>query len=71
MLVVTGMFGMFFFVTQFLQGVLHFSPLQAGFAFLPTTALIFATRPDRPPRIGNRISEFRLLASGGRSRLPG
>ena len=37
-LVVTGMFGMFFFVTQFLQGVLHFSPLQAGIAFLPTTA---------------------------------
>ena len=33
---------MFFFVTQFLQGDLHFGPLEAGVAFLPTTAVIFA-----------------------------
>jgi EmrB/QacA subfamily drug resistance transporter len=30
--------GMFFLLTLFLQGVLRFSPLQAGFAFLPTAA---------------------------------
>jgi EmrB/QacA subfamily drug resistance transporter len=69
-LVVTGMFGMFFFVTQFLQGVLHFSPLQAGFAFLPTTALIFAT-VQIVPRIASRVGEFRLLASGVATALAG
>ena len=30
--------GMLFLLTLFLQNVLHFSPLQAGFAFLPTAA---------------------------------
>ena len=63
MLVVTGMFGMFFFITQFLQGVLGFSPLQAGIAFLPTTVLIFAT-VQIVPRIVPRIGEVRLLAAG-------
>ena len=62
-LVVTGMFGMFFFVTQFLQGDLHFSPLEAGVAFLPTTAVIFATA-QIVPRLAGRISDFGLLASG-------
>jgi len=62
-LVVTAMFGMFFFVTQFLQGVLHFSPLQAGIAFFPTTAVMFAT-VQVVPRIASRIGEFRLLSAG-------
>jgi EmrB/QacA subfamily drug resistance transporter len=69
-LVVTGMFGMFFFVTQFLQGVLHFSPLQAGIAFLPTTAVMFAT-VQIVPRIASKIGEFRLLASGVATALVG
>ena len=69
-LVVTGMFGMFFFVTQFLQGVLHFSPLQAGIAFLPTTAVMFAT-VQVVPRIASRVGEFRLLASGVATALAG
>jgi EmrB/QacA subfamily drug resistance transporter len=30
-----AMFGMFLFLTYFLQGVQHFSPLKTGFAFLP------------------------------------
>ncbi|MEV4334717.1 MFS transporter [Streptomyces sp. NPDC049597] len=37
-----AMFGMFFFLTLFVQGVLDFSPLQAGLAFLPVSALIAA-----------------------------
>ena len=41
MLVVGGMFSMFFFVTQYLQGVLGYSPLQAGIAFLPMTLVLF------------------------------
>ncbi len=35
MLVASGLFGMFFFVSLYVQDVLHYSPLQAGFAFLP------------------------------------
>jgi EmrB/QacA subfamily drug resistance transporter len=41
LLLVGGMFGMFFFTTQFLQVVLGFSPVRAGLAFLPMTILIF------------------------------
>ncbi|HEX4719741.1 MAG TPA: MFS transporter [Thermoleophilaceae bacterium] len=39
-LVAAGMFSMFFFVTLYVQNVLHFSPLKAGLSFLPVTALI-------------------------------
>ncbi len=35
-----AMFGMFFFLTLFVQNVLGFSPLQAGVAFLPVSAVI-------------------------------
>ncbi|MFJ9668078.1 MFS transporter [Streptomyces sp. NPDC101219] len=35
-----AMFGMFFFLTLFVQNVLDFSPLQAGVAFLPVSAVI-------------------------------
>ena len=31
----TGLFGVFLFLTYFLQGTLRFSPIQAGLAFLP------------------------------------
>ncbi|MFF3322720.1 MFS transporter [Streptomyces sp. NPDC002889] len=35
-----AIFGMFFFLTLFVQNVLGFSPLRAGLAFLPVSALI-------------------------------
>jgi EmrB/QacA subfamily drug resistance transporter len=35
-----AIFGMFFFLTLFVQNVLNFSPLAAGFAFLPVSAVI-------------------------------
>ncbi len=35
-----AIFGMFFFLTLFVQNVLGFSPLQAGLAFLPVSAII-------------------------------
>ncbi|MFD7715144.1 MFS transporter [Streptomyces sp. NPDC059814] len=35
-----AMFGMFFFLTLFVQDVLSFSPLRAGLAFLPVSAII-------------------------------
>jgi EmrB/QacA subfamily drug resistance transporter len=57
LLLVAGMFGMFFFLTQFVQEVLGFSALQAGFAFLPTTVAIFASAQVATrllPRFGPR-----------------
>ena len=35
-----AMFGMFFYLTQFVQDVLGYSPLKAGFAFLPMSIFI-------------------------------
>ncbi|GGQ18308.1 MFS transporter [Streptomyces virginiae] len=35
-----AIFGMFFFLTLFVQNVLGFSPIQAGLAFLPVSAVI-------------------------------
>lgn len=37
-----AMFGMFFFLTLFVQNVLGFSPLRAGLAFLPISVVIAA-----------------------------
>ncbi|MFP5361365.1 MAG: MFS transporter [Thermoleophilia bacterium] len=42
LLVVAGLFAMFFFATIHLQRVLGYSPLDAGLAFLPVSALILA-----------------------------
>src|SRR5712692_2718189 len=38
-----SVFGVFFFLTQFVQNILGFSPLVAGIAFLPMTAGIIVT----------------------------
>ncbi|HSC21411.1 MAG TPA: MFS transporter, partial [Solirubrobacterales bacterium] len=39
-LLVAGMFGMFFLGALYLQRVLDYSPLEVGFAFLPTTLVM-------------------------------
>jgi EmrB/QacA subfamily drug resistance transporter len=57
LLLVAGMFGMFFFLTQFVQEVLGFSPLRAGIAFVPMTGALFAVSRLAPaliPRFGAR-----------------
>jgi EmrB/QacA subfamily drug resistance transporter len=38
LLVASGMFGMFFFASLYVQDILGYSPLKAGLAFLPITA---------------------------------
>jgi EmrB/QacA subfamily drug resistance transporter len=55
LLLIAGMFGVFYFLTQFLQQVMGFSPLRAGVAFLPLTAALFGmsrTAPRLMPRLG-------------------
>jgi EmrB/QacA subfamily drug resistance transporter len=63
LLLVAGMFGMFFFVTQFLQDVRGFSPLRAGFAFLPMTIALF-TVSRAAPRLVARFSPKWLIVCG-------
>jgi EmrB/QacA subfamily drug resistance transporter len=55
LLLVGGMFGSFFFLTQFVQDVLSFTPLRAGLAFVPMTGALLAmsrTAPRLVPRLG-------------------
>ena len=39
-----AMFGTFFYVSLYMQNVLHYSPVEAGASFLPMTM------PDHPDR---------------------
>jgi EmrB/QacA subfamily drug resistance transporter len=45
LLVALAMFGVFFFVSLYMQGVLGYSAVQTGAAFLPMTILIMLTAP--------------------------
>jgi EmrB/QacA subfamily drug resistance transporter len=63
LLLVGGMFGMFFFLTQFLQGVRDYSPLKAGLAFLPMTVALFAM-VRIVPRVTARFGDRRLMIAG-------
>ena len=63
MLLVGGMFSMFFFLSQYLQGVRGFSPLQTGIAFLPMTAVMFSM-VRVVPRLSARWGDTRLLLTG-------
>ena len=57
MLVSLGMFGVFFFVSLYIQNILGFSPTKAGAAFLPMTILIILVAPiagKASDRIGSR-----------------
>ncbi|HET6174080.1 MAG TPA: MFS transporter [Gaiellales bacterium] len=62
-LVTGGMFSTFFFLTQFLQGVAGYSALEAGLAFLPMTAVMFAMG-RLVPLLMPRIGSTRLLNGG-------
>jgi len=58
-----AMMGFWFFTTQFLQGVLGFSPFRAGLAFLPMTLSNFATALV-VPRLTRYLGNGPLLATG-------
>jgi predicted MFS family arabinose efflux permease len=63
LLLVAGMFGMFFFLTQFVQEILGFSPLAAGVAFLPMTLTVFGVSRSAP-RLIPRFGGTRLMLAG-------
>jgi EmrB/QacA subfamily drug resistance transporter len=56
-LVALAMFGVFFFVSLYMQNILGYSPVQAGAAFLPMTLLIILVAPlagKTADRLGSR-----------------
>lgn len=59
----SALFGMFFFVTLFVQNVLGFSALKSGFAFLPVAIAIGITAQIASVLI-NRVGARPLLLSG-------
>src|SRR5215469_506120 len=63
LLLVAGMFGSFFFLTQFVQEVLGFSPIKAGLAFVPMTGALFATS-RLAPRLAARFGPKPLMIVG-------
>jgi EmrB/QacA subfamily drug resistance transporter len=63
LIVPAAMYGMFFFLTQFVQDVLDFSPVKAGFAFLPLSFTIFAVSRV-VPRLLPRFGPKPLLVTG-------
>jgi EmrB/QacA subfamily drug resistance transporter len=58
-----AMIGFFFFTTQYMQGVLGFTTLQAGLAFFPMTVVNFAVAMA-VPRLATRIGSTSLLVAG-------
>ena len=74
-LTIAGMFGAFLFLTYYLQVVLHYTPLQAGLAFLPMTVAsqagswLIASRlmPHVPPRV--LMAPGALVAAAGMALL--
>jgi EmrB/QacA subfamily drug resistance transporter len=63
LLLVAGMFGMFFFLTQFLQDVLGYSPLDTGLGFLPLTAALFLSS-QASARLASRVPRRTLMVAG-------
>ncbi len=63
MLVSLGMFGVFFFVSLYVQNILGYSPTKAGAIFLPMTVLIIVVAPIAG-RMSDRIGSRWLMAVG-------
>ena len=63
LLVALAMFGVFFFVSLYMQNVLGYSPTQAGAAFLPMTVLIVLIAPIAG-KLSDRIGSRWLMGTG-------
>lgn len=62
-LVTLAMFGVFFFMSLFVQRILGYSPVEAGAIFLPMTLLIIVVAPIAG-RLSDRIGSRWLMAGG-------
>ncbi|MEU2550668.1 DHA2 family efflux MFS transporter permease subunit [Streptomyces sp. NPDC013313] len=64
MLAVIGMFGLFLFMTYYLQVILGYSPVRAGLAFLPLTAAIIVGSTQISARLLQRAAPRMLMVPG-------
>ena len=67
-LLYAGMFGMFFFLAQFLQDVQGYTPLRAGVAFLPMPASVFLASQLTSRVLIRRLPQRAAHAGGRRHR---
>ena len=63
-LLYAGMYGMFFFLAQFLQDVQGYSPLRAGVGFLPVPASVFLSSQLASKVLMHRVRPKTLMMSG-------
>ncbi len=63
MMVSLAMFGVFFFVSLYVQNILGYSPTQAGLIFLPMTVLIILIAPIAG-RFSDRVGSRWLMGGG-------
>jgi EmrB/QacA subfamily drug resistance transporter len=59
-----GVFGVFLFLTFYMQQNLGYSPLKTGLAFLPMTGTIIVTATTVQTRLLDRIGAKRLISTG-------
>jgi EmrB/QacA subfamily drug resistance transporter len=62
-LVTFAMFAQFFFITIYMQNILHYSPLQTGVRFLPATLVIIVMGP-LAGRLTDRVGPRPLMTLG-------
>jgi EmrB/QacA subfamily drug resistance transporter len=70
-LVYAGMYGMFFFLGQFLQDVQGYSPLRAGLAFLPMPASVFLSSQLTSRVLVRRFPQKAVMLLGISSSMAG
>jgi EmrB/QacA subfamily drug resistance transporter len=58
-----AMLGVFFFLALYMQNILHYSPLEAGVRFLPSTLMIVAVAPVAG-RMADRFGPRWLIVAG-------
>jgi EmrB/QacA subfamily drug resistance transporter len=58
-----SMLAMFFFLALYMQNLLHYSPLQAGLRFLPSTVVLIVMGPIAG-RLADRVGPRPLLVTG-------
>jgi EmrB/QacA subfamily drug resistance transporter len=63
MLVSLGMFGVFFYISLYVQNILGYSPTKAGAIFLPMTILIILVAPIAG-KLSDRIGSRWLMGAG-------
>ncbi len=63
LLVSLAMFGVFFFMSLYIQNIIGYSPTRAGASFLPMTVLVILVAPVAG-RLSDRIGSRWLIATG-------